>query len=120
MTDGKGKAMITDIAEQLNRAIRESEEYARYQHTMKVVMANPNLYHAMNTFRRRNFELQSYDDGVNRYQEIHNLGLEFEETLRNPIVNDFLIAEQVLSRKLEHVYEMIADGLELDYSYMEY
>ena len=77
------------------------------------------LYQAMNAFRRRNFELQSYDDGINRYEEIHKLSLEYEKVLREPLVNDFLIAEQIFSRKLAQVYEMIAEGLELDYDYME-
>jgi hypothetical protein len=30
-----------------------------------------------------------------------------------------LIAEQILSRKLAEVFDVIADGLELDYGYME-
>ena len=47
------------------------------------------------------------------------MSLEFEPVLRNPAVNEFLVAEQVLTRKMAMVYETIADGLELDYSYME-
>jgi hypothetical protein len=83
------------------------------------VVANPELYQAMNAFRRRNCELQSYDDGINRYDEIRNLSVEYDKVLRNPAVNEFLIAEQILSRKLAEVFDVIADGLELDYGYME-
>lgn len=111
--------MITNEAKVLNQTIKDSEEYKQYMSTMHKVKANQELYQAMNAFRRRNYELQSYDDGVNRYQEIHNLALEYEKVLRNPLVNDFLVAEQVISRKLEQVYENIVDGLEFDYSYME-
>lgn len=111
--------MITTAAVRLNQIIKESEEYNQYQKTMQRVQENQELYQAMNSFRRRNYELQSYEDGINRYQEIHNLGLEYEKVLRNPLVNEFLIAEQILSRKMTEVYETIADGLELDYSYME-
>ena len=68
--------MIVAEAKQLNQVIKSSEEYTRYQNAMKQVMADQALYQKMNEFRRRNYELQSYDDGVNRYQEIHNLGLE--------------------------------------------
>ena len=110
---------MTDHARRLNQAIKESEEYRHYQDALRAVKNNPELYEAMNTFRRRNYELQSYDDGINRYQEIHNLGLEFEGVLRQPVVNGFLIAEQMLSRKMAEMYETIADGLEMDYSYME-
>lgn len=110
---------MLEEAYKLNQVIKESEEYIRYHQAMKKVMEQPELYQAMNTFRRRNYELQSYDDGINRYQEIHNLGLEYEKVLRNPVVNEFLVAEQIFSRKMTEVYEIIAKELELDYSYME-
>lgn len=111
--------MITKEAERLNQTIKESPEYQNYLTALNRLRENQELYQAMNVFRRRNYELQSYDDGINRYHEINNLGLEYEKVLRNPLVNEFLIAEQILSRKMTRVYELIADGLELDYSYME-
>lgn len=111
--------MITKEAERLNQTIKESPEYRNYLTALNRLREDQELYQAMNIFRRRNYELQSYDDGINRYQEINNLGLEYEKVLRNPLVNEFLIAEQILSRKMTRVYELIADGLELDYSYME-
>lgn len=111
--------MITEEAYQLNQVIKNSEEYNHYLKAMKNVMDDEQLYQEMNAFRKRNYELQSYDDGVNRYQEIYDLGVEYEEILKNPIVNEFLVSEQILSRKLAEAYEIIADGLELDYTYME-
>ena len=111
--------MITKEAYQLNQVIKDSEEYQRYLRAKSRVKENTELYQAMNSFRRRNFELQSYEDGIIRYEEIHNLSLEYENVLREPLVNEFLIAEQIFSRKLAEVYEVIAEGLELDYDYME-
>ncbi|MDE6434240.1 MAG: YlbF family regulator [Lachnospiraceae bacterium] len=111
--------MMTKEAYQLNQVIKDSEEYQNYQKTKNRVKENQELYQAMNAFRRRNFELQSYIDNVNRYEEILNLSLEYEKVLRNPLVNEFLKAEQIFSRKLTEVYEVIAEGLELDYDYME-
>lgn len=111
--------MITNEAKVLNQTIKDSDEYKQYLSAMQRVRENQELYQAMNSFRKRNFELQNYDDGVNRYQEIYDLALEYEKVLRHPIVNDFLVAEQVISRELENVYEAIVEGLEFDYSYME-
>lgn len=110
---------MLDHARELNNIIKRSEEYVCYQEALAKVKANQELYQAMNSFRRRNYELQSYDDGINRYQEIHNLGLEYEHILRTPVVNDFLVAEQMLSRKMAEMYELIAEGLNMDYDYME-
>lgn len=111
--------MIANEAKTLNAIIKNSTEYKQYILAMQKVKENQELYQAMNSFRRRNYELQSYDDGVNRYQEIHDLALEYEKVLRHPIVNEFLVAEQIISRKMEQVYETIVEGLEFDYSYME-
>ena len=105
-------------ADALNQSIRESEEYVNYCRTLEKVKANREMYDAMNSFRRRNYELQRYDDGINRYQEIHNLALEYEKVLRHPDVNAFLVAEQIFSRMMQQIYEKITDGIELDYDYM--
>ena len=111
--------MITEEAQKLNRMIRDSKEYQDYLLAKQSVQENPELYEAMNNFRKRNYELQSYEDGVNRYFEIHNLALEYEKVLRNPLVNHFLITEQIISRKMAQMYEKIAEDLEFDYNYME-
>lgn len=110
--------MFTDKAVALNEAIKESEEYVNYCTTLRKLKENNELYEAMNSFRRRNYELQGYDDGINRYQEIHALALEYEKILRHPDVNAFLVAEQIFSRKMQKMYELIAEGIELDYNYM--
>lgn len=110
---------MLEKAKELNQIIKESAEYKRYQETLSAVKADYELYNAMNAFRRRNYELQSYDDGINRYHDINNLGLEFEYTLRNPLVNNFLVAEQMLSRKMSEMYELITEDLLMDYDYME-
>ena len=111
--------MIMDMAQKLNQAIRESEEYGEYRKTLAEVKAHPELYHSMNVFRRRNYDLQSWEDGVNRYNELNSLGTEFEHILREPLVNEFLIAEQAFSRAMQQMYEMVAQDLELDYDYIE-
>ena len=110
---------MIDHAKQLNQAIRDSEEYRNYQDALAAVRSDEKLYHEMNSFRRRNYELQNFDDGINRYGEIHALRLEFDDTLRHPVVDRFLVAEQILSKTMADMYEEIAEGLELDYNYME-
>ena len=109
---------MIEHARRLNQAIKNSEEYRNYQDALTAVKNSPELYQTMNSFRRRNYELQSYDDGINRYQEIHSLGLEYENVLRQPVVNRFLVAEQMLSRKMAEMYEEITKDIELDYDYM--
>lgn len=111
--------MITKEAYEMNRIIRESEEYRSYQSALKAVREESELYEQMNAFRKRNYELQLLDDGKNHYEDLYSLAIEYEKVLRTPVVNKFLIAEQILSKKLTEVYEIIAEDLELDYAYME-
>lgn len=111
--------MITEEAYRLNRMICESEEYRQYLQKKSAVQSNQELYQAMNAFRKRNLELQSYDDGVNRYKEIHDLALEYENVLKHPCVNEFLLAEQIFSRRMKEIYEILANNLELDYDFVE-
>ena len=114
----RGIDMSMKEAMVLNQSIRQSKEYQDYCETLAHLKENKELYDSLNSFRRRNYELQGYDDQINRYQEIHNLALEYENVLRHPDVNAFLIAEQLFSRKMQEVYEAIAEGIELDYDYM--
>lgn len=114
----RGIDMSMKEAMVLNQSIRQSKEYQDYCETLAYLKENKELYDSLNSFRRRNYELQGYDDQINRYQEIHNLALEYEKVLRHPDVNAFLIAEQLFSRKMQEVYEAIAEGIELDYDYM--
>ncbi|MGN0438728.1 MAG: YlbF family regulator [Lachnospiraceae bacterium] len=114
----RGIEMSMNEAIMLNQSIRQSKEYKKYCDTLAKLKENKELYDALNSFRRRNYELQSYDDNINRYHEIHNLALEYEKVLKNPDVNAFLVAEQIFSRKMQDVYEKIAEGIELDYEYM--
>lgn len=106
-------------AKVLNQLIRNNQEYLRYQDAMKKVMEDTELYGKMNEFRKKNYELQNMDDGKNHYEELYALAIEYEKVLRHPMVNEFLMAEQIFSKRLSEVYEYIADGLELDYTYME-
>lgn len=114
----RGIEMSMNEAMMLNQSIRQSKEYQDYCETLARLKENKELYDALNSFRRRNYELQSYDDRINRYHEIHNLALEYEKVLKHPDVNAFLVAEQLFSRKMQGVYEAIAEGIELDYDYM--
>ena len=66
--------MIDEIALKLNQAIKDSEEYSRYQTTMVRLMQHQELYQAVNIFKRRNCELQGYDNGSLHHHNpaIHN------------------------------------------------
>lgn len=110
---------MIEKAKELNCVIRNSEEFIKYQKAKRQIMENDELYQAMNAFRKRNYELQNSEDGMNHYEESWNLTREYEKILLHPLVNQFLVSEQILSKKMALMYEVLAEGLELDYDYME-
>lgn len=98
----------------LNEHIHNSSEYKKYIDTKRKLYDNMELCNQLKEFRRRNYELQNRQ-GVNPYDEVLELVLEYDELLHNSIVNEFLIAEQHICRMMQKVYNSIAEGLEFDY-----
>lgn len=107
------KKVITE-SKILNEHIKDSEEYKKYISTKRRLCENIELCNKLKEFRRKNYELQNRQ-GVNPYDEVLNLVLEYDELLHNSIVNEFLIAEQHICRMMQTVYNSIAEGLEFDY-----
>lgn len=98
----------------LNEHIKNSDEYKKYIDTKRKLYDNMELCNQLKEFRRRNYELQNRQ-GMNPYDEVLALVLEYDELLHNSIVNDFLIAEQHICRMMQTVHNSIAEGLEFDY-----
>lgn len=111
--------MVAKKARELNQVLKESNEYLQYVEKLHKVKDNVDLYKAMNVFRIENEKLQNQDCEDNSYQKICDLRQEYDHILNCSQVKEFLIAEQLLSKKMVEAYELMVDGLELDYTYME-
>ena len=103
----------------LNERIKESEEYKTYTETIRRLRQESELYARFNEFRRRNCELQFSEGDSNLYDEVFNLTKEYDTILQNSLVSDFMLAEQRLSVRMQEMYEVLTQGLELDYEYLE-
>lgn len=108
-----------EIAEKLNERIKESEEYKTYTEAIRRLRQESELYARFNEFRRRNCELQFSEGDSNLYDEVFNLTKEYDTILQNSLVSDFMLAEQRLSVRMQEMYEVLTQGLELDYEYLE-
>ncbi len=106
---------ILDESKQLNRDILESEIYKRYLSTRQALYADREVYGKFTEFRRRNYELQNLV-GINPYDEVNALVREYDDTIHNSLVSDYVRAEQKLFRMLKQVYENILNEMEIDYT----
>lgn len=107
------------LSEELNRALLESEEYKKYVSAGQAVKAEPELYRAMNDYRRRNRQIQMYASDEAIFDETNRVLYEFEGVLKNELVAEFLAAEQKLVRMLQQVYANLGSNLEFDDSFIE-
>ena len=95
-------------------AIRNSEEFIRYQAIKEKVHGFPKLESQITEFRKKNYEIQNNEMLDNPYDEVNNLFMEYDSIVHDTIVNDFIRAEQKLVRMMKLVYEQIADDLDFD------
>ena len=107
------------LSEELNRAVLDSAEYRRYVSTGQAVKADPDLYRAMNDYRKRNRQIQMYASDETVFDETTRVLSDYEAVLKNESVAEFLAAEQKLVRMLQGVYVKLGDHLEFDDSYIE-
>ncbi len=96
----------------LNREIRHSNEYNKYIGSLSRLKENPELFSKTKEFMKRNFQLQCNAD-YNTLQDVRNLRGEFNEVLSNPLVIEFLSAEQNVSRILRKIEDEVFEGIEI-------
>ena len=110
---------ITYKTKSLVREMKQHKDYKNYQKLQKKLEENQELMNRVNEYRRRSFLLHNGLDVGNLMQEVRNLRNEYQEELTNPLVMDYLIAEQSVCRMVREVSEAIAKDINLDYGFLE-
>lgn len=96
----------------LNREIKHSNEYNQYLRTLQRLREEPELHARTKEFQKRNMMLQCMAD-YNTLDEVGRLRDEYQDILNNPVVCDFLGAEQRVLGMLRRVEDAVLDGVEL-------
>ena len=108
---------MRDVVKQskdLNEKIKRSEEYNNYIDAKKALYEHDDLCIRLKEFKNRNEGLQN-SPVTDSYDAVVSLVKEYDDLLHNPLVSDFLRAEQKICRLMQQVYISISDGLELEY-----
>ena len=91
-----------DVAmKQLLDAIRATTQYQEYKIQLERVKQYPQLKEQIDTFRRRNFELQSREDY--EFKTLEAFEDEYSEFRENDLVSDFLAAELAFCRLMQDI-----------------
>lgn len=109
---------VLQQADVLIDAIKASNEYTQYQVLLNTIMKDEGVYHRMNDFRKRNFEIQvnEYVDTIN---ESSNLQREYADVLNRPNVKEFLAAEQRYVKLLRKLYQKLDSQFQLNIDFLE-
>ena len=102
---------VYDQAHKLADAIRESEEFKRYNDVKKKVEANPDLDKAIKDFTKKQFELQASqmmgkEMDMEAMQQIQQLGAVL---LQDPLTNEFFQCQMRFSTMMADAYKIIGD-----------
>lgn len=103
--------------EELKKAIRRSNEYTRYQILWEEISRNQALRGRLNDFRRERF-LLNMNSGEDVIYKMECMSRDFADILEQPLVNDFLAAEQKMAKKVRYIENSVLEAVNLNVEFM--
>lgn len=110
---------IRQGTKKLTNMICHTEDYKRYQKDLAVLKEQEELYRKFKEFRGKSLYLQLEKGQEQYFEKIESLHSEYKDVLTEPVVVDFLSAEQRMCKLMRLVYDGIAEDIKLDLSYMD-
>lgn len=105
---------VNDIAHELAKTLKDSEEYRKYLEAKERLQSDAGNTNMLQEFRRKQLELQiaemSGEDIEMSLEQLENI---YQKLSLNPIVNEFLTAEYQLARMMTDVQKIIGEALDL-------
>ena len=112
-------SQIEDAMDGLMTAIRNSEEFIRYQAIKDKVHGFPKLESQITEFRKKNYLLQNSQGTVDLYEETDRMENEYREFRKNPMVSEYLAAENALCKIVQQINWTLIEGLEFEVGFEE-
>lgn len=112
-------SQIEDAMDGLMAAIRNSEEFIRYQAIKEEVHGFPKLESQITEFRKKNYLLQNSQGTVDLYEETDRMENEYREFRKNPMVSEYLAAENALCKIVQQINWTLIEGLEFEVGFEE-
>ena len=103
----------------LTNMICHTEDYKCYQKDLMILKKQEELYRKFKEFRGKSLHLQLEKEQEQYFEKTEALHSEYKDVLTEPVVVDFLSAEQRMCKLMRLVYDGIAEDIKLDLSYMD-
>ena len=106
---------VYDEAHNLERAIKESEEFKQYDAARKKVEANPELKKMLDDFMQRSIELQAKQmAGEELTQEMMQAAQQMSAiVMSDPLAAEFMQCEMRFSLMMQDVFNIISEAIDM-------
>ena len=104
---------------QLTSVVCHTEDYRCYRKDLAALKNQEELYRKFKEFRGKSLHLQMEKEQEQYFEKTEALHSEYKDVLTEPIVVDFLSAEQRMCKLMRMIYDSIAEDIKLDLSYMD-
>lgn len=110
---------VREATSHLTDMICQTEDYKCYQKNLAIVRQQEEIYKQFQEFQRRSLALQMEREDQEYFEKLEALHAEYKNILTEPIIVDFLSAEQRMCNLMRSVYDKLAEDVKLDLSYMD-
>lgn len=103
---------VQEATETLIVAIKESEEYNRYQRAKQELKRYPLLKQQADEFRKKNYDMQN--SRMDIFEEADKLQREYAEVINHPVVREYLTAENAFCRIVQQINWQLIENLDFE------
>lgn len=111
-------SQVEEVIDTLISAIKVSDEYLEYQRAKQTILKYPILKEKADEFLRQNYEMQKKSS--NLYEHGDHLRREYASVVSNPIIWDYVNAENAFCRILRRVNGSLLEELDFDVAFEDY
>lgn len=108
---------IMEKTEELINVIRESEEYQTFERLDELLKKDPEKKKKVDEFRFKVFTMQNQADSTSQMYE--QLQQQNQDILDDPLVREFLNAEESLAAVMREVYEKLGHAVTMDLGFLK-
>ena len=108
-----------ELSRQLNACIKDSDVYKNYQYCKDKLRQKPEKLQQFMEFRKKNYLLQNSQGTVDLYEETDRMENEYREFRKNPMVSEYLAAENALCKIVQQINWTLIEGLEFEVGFEE-
>ena len=96
------------------KAIKESEEFVKYQKIKDELKDEPEKLISIHEYREKSFNIQNNTEGIDLFEEIDKIHKEYAVFRADPQIEAYLQAEISFCRMMQHISRNIVEHLDFE------